>query len=293
MVYLPVTLAAELGQYEAAGLDVRLENLQSGSKALQALLGGSADVVSGFHDHTIQMAAEGRPLRSFVLMLRTPGLAVLAGPRTSGRIRRVADLGGATVGVTALGSATHFFLTYLLAKHGVEGVSAIGVGGNTTALAALEQGKVDAVVITDPAATVARERNPGLSILADTRDGVGTEFALGSPVAYSSVLYAPAAWLDAHPDKAARLAGAIRATLEWMASHSADEIAARMPAALRGEYGRLYAAALQRNKASFSPDGRFEAAGVEAVHKSLSLSLPKVKEARINLSDTYTNQFLP
>src|SRR5258708_18304262 len=72
MVYLPVTLAAELGYYHAQGLDVTLQDFPGGSRALEALL-GSADVVSGFYDHTIQMAAEGRDLVAFVSMLRYPG----------------------------------------------------------------------------------------------------------------------------------------------------------------------------------------------------------------------------
>src|SRR5258708_15557463 len=68
MVYLPVTLAAELGYYHAQGLDVTLEDFPGGSRALEALLGGSADVVSGFYDHTIQIAADGRDLVAFVSM---------------------------------------------------------------------------------------------------------------------------------------------------------------------------------------------------------------------------------
>src|SRR6202023_753800 len=73
LVYLPTTLAQELGFYRAEGLNVELEDFAGGSKALQALMGGSADVVSGFYDHTIQMQAEGRNVVSFVSMLRFPG----------------------------------------------------------------------------------------------------------------------------------------------------------------------------------------------------------------------------
>jgi NitT/TauT family transport system substrate-binding protein len=47
MVYLPTTLAQELGFYKAEGLDVELQDFQGGAKALQALVGGSAEVVSG------------------------------------------------------------------------------------------------------------------------------------------------------------------------------------------------------------------------------------------------------
>ena len=69
---LPTTLAQALGYYEAEGLDVELQDFEGGAKALQALIGGSADVVSGYYDHTIQMAAEGREFVAFVTMLRYP-----------------------------------------------------------------------------------------------------------------------------------------------------------------------------------------------------------------------------
>jgi NitT/TauT family transport system substrate-binding protein len=51
MIYLPTTLAQELGYYREEGLDVELEDFAGGAKALQSLVGGSADVVSGFYDH--------------------------------------------------------------------------------------------------------------------------------------------------------------------------------------------------------------------------------------------------
>jgi NitT/TauT family transport system substrate-binding protein len=69
MIYLPTTLAQELGYYRDEGIDVELQDFAGGAKALQSLVGGSADVVSGFYDHTIQMAAEGREFVAFVTML--------------------------------------------------------------------------------------------------------------------------------------------------------------------------------------------------------------------------------
>src|SRR5215831_7203360 len=97
MVYLPTTLAQELGLYAAEGLDVELQDFQGGAKALQALVGGSADVVSGFYDHTIQMAAEGRELVAFVTMLRFPGLVLVAAPQPAA-ITGIEDLRGRIAG---------------------------------------------------------------------------------------------------------------------------------------------------------------------------------------------------
>src|SRR4030095_11899079 len=99
-IYLPTTLARELGFYRDEGVDVELQDHAGGSKALQALVGGSADVVSGFYDHTIQMAAEGREFGSFVTMLRFPGMVLATSPQSAATVTRIDGLKGRVVGVT-------------------------------------------------------------------------------------------------------------------------------------------------------------------------------------------------
>src|SRR2546425_4848531 len=110
LVYLPTTLARELGLYREEGLDVELQDHAGGAKALQALVGGSADVVSGFYDHTIQMAADQRELVAFVTMLRFPGLILVTSPHRP-EITRVEDLKGRIAGVTTAGSSSQMMLT--------------------------------------------------------------------------------------------------------------------------------------------------------------------------------------
>ncbi len=162
LLYLPTTLARELGFYKDEGLAVDIQDFAGGSKALEALVGGSADVVSGFYDHTIQMAADGRELVAFVAMLRFPGLVLTTSPQRAGDLTKIEDLKGHLAGVTAAGSSTQMLLTYLLKKHGVDPatVSVVSIGNAATAIAALEHGKVDAGMMADPAFTMMRKRNP-------------------------------------------------------------------------------------------------------------------------------------
>src|SRR5262249_45133109 len=169
MVYLPTTLAEELGYYREEGLDVELQDFAGGAKALQALVGGSADVVSGFYDHTIQMAAEGKPLVAFVTMLRYPGLVLVTSPRRPGTVTKIEDLRGRIAGVTTAGSSSQMMLTYMLQRHGVpaDAVSITAIGSAATAIAAIEHGRVDAGMMADPAFTVVVKRNPTVRVLAD------------------------------------------------------------------------------------------------------------------------------
>src|SRR6201746_490871 len=66
LCYLPTVLAKQLGEYDKAGLAVELVDLKGGSDALKAVLGGSADVVSGYFDHCVNLAAKKQELQSFV-----------------------------------------------------------------------------------------------------------------------------------------------------------------------------------------------------------------------------------
>ncbi|MBV8792141.1 MAG: ABC transporter substrate-binding protein, partial [Pseudolabrys sp.] len=138
LCYLPTVLAKQLGEYEKAGVNVDLVDLKGGSDALKAVLGGSADVVSGYFDHCVNLAAKNQNLTAFVVYDRFPGLVLVVSPKHTSEIKSVKDLAGKKVGVSAPGSSTDFFLKYLLKKNGVDpaGTAVIGIGLGGTAVAA-------------------------------------------------------------------------------------------------------------------------------------------------------------
>ena len=294
MVYLPTTLARELGFYQEEGLDVELQDHAGGAKALQSLIGGSSDVVSGFYDHTIQMAAEGRAFVAFVTMLRFPGLVLVTSPQSAEAVTKIEDLKGRVAGVTAAGSSSQMLVMHMLQRHGLaaDAVSITPVGSAATAIAAIEHGKVDVAMVADPAFTLITRRNPGVRVLADLRTAAGVKEALGADAYPSSVLYSKREWVQAHRDTAARLAQAILKTLQWMHSHSAEEIAGKTPKPLRGEDDALYIQAVKNSMPMFSPDGVMDAAGAQAVRELLGESMEKVRGAQIDVSHTYTNEFI-
>jgi NitT/TauT family transport system substrate-binding protein len=294
MIYLPTTLAHELGFYRDEGVDVELQDFAGGSKALQALVGGSADVVSGFYDHTIQMAAEGRGLTAFVTMLRFPGLVLVTSPQSAITVRKIADLKGQVAGVTTAGSSSQMLLTYMLQRHGVAAadVSITAIGNAATAIAAIEHGKVAAGMMADPSFTLVQKRNPGVRVLADLRTAAGVKDAFGTDTYPGSVLYSTTEWIGANRETTAKLARAITKTLAWMQTHSPEEIASRTPKALRGEDEALYVDALKASLPMFSPDGVMAAEGAEEVRTLLAGSIDKVRAATIDMAKTYTNEFV-
>ena len=293
LCYLPTVLAKELGEYDKAGLKVELVDLKGGSDALKAVLGGSADVVSGYFDHCVNLAAKKQELQSFVVYDRYPGLVLVVSPSHTAEIKSIKDLAGKKVGVSAPGSSTDFFLKYLLKKNGVDpaSVAVIGVGLGATAVAAMEQGQIDAAVMLDPSVTVLQGSHPDLRILSDTRtqkdnlDVFGGEYPGGA-------LYSTTAWVAAHEKEAQGLTNAIVNTLAWIHSHSAEEIMAKMPAEVVGKNKELYLAALKNTIPMYSETGKMDPKGAEAVLAVFSVSSPEVAKANIDVTKTWTNRFV-
>lgn len=295
LTYLPTTLAQELGYYQEEGLNVELQDLQGGSKALTAMIGGSTHVTSGYYEHTIQMQAKNQKVKAFVDMGESSGLALLVAPKNEGRIKSIADLKGKNVGVTSPGSSTDMFVKFLLAKNGMQqtdaAVSAIGAG--SSAVAAMEQGQVDAAVMLEPDISVLTKRighEPVL--LEDVRTAEGLREVFDTDSWPSSSLYAKTEWLDQNKETAGKLGKAIKRTLEYIDGHSGEEIAAAMPEKFSGGDKALYAKVIEELKVTLSKDGAFTEEGALAVLKTQQVANPEVGDKDIKLEETYTNEFV-
>jgi NitT/TauT family transport system substrate-binding protein len=293
LCYLPTVLAKQLGEYEKAGLDVEMVDSKGGSQALTAVLGGSADVVSGYFDHCVNLAAKNQALQAFVVYDRYPGLVLVVSPKQTDTIKSVKDLAGKKVGVSAPGSSTHYFLNYITKKAGVDssGIGVVGIGLGASAVAAMEQGSVDAAVMLDPSVTVLQGRNKDLRILSDTRTQKDTLDVFGGEYP-GGALYTKAEWIEKNPKTAQALTTAIVNTLKWIHSHTPEEIMAKMPDEFVGADKAQYLAALKNTIPMYSQTGKMDPKGAKAVLDVFSQSSPEVAKANVDLSKTYTNQFV-
>jgi len=293
LCYLPTVLAKQLGEYDKAGVEVELIDFKGGSQALQAVIGGSADVVSGYYDHCVNLAAKGQSLQSFVIYNRYPGMVLAVSPEAKD-IKSIKDLAGKAVGVSAPGSSTDFFLKYLLSKNGLDptSVSVVGIGLAATAVAAMEHGKVNAAVMLDPAATLMQNKyKENFRLLSDTRTAKDTLDVFGGEYP-GGALYTRADWIAKNEATTQKLTNAIVATLKWIHSHTPEEIMAKMPDELVGPDKALYLAALKNTIPMYSQTGLMDSKGAQAVLAVFSQSVPEIAKANIDLSKTYTNRFV-
>jgi NitT/TauT family transport system substrate-binding protein len=292
LFYLPLNVTDRLGYFKDEGLDVAISDVSAGGRALQALMGGSADVVTGSFDHTIQMQAKQQNITAVVQLGRFPGFVLgLIGPKAAA-YRGLADLKGMKIGITAPGSSTHFMALHMMAQAGLkpDDASFIAVGAGATAVAAVRRGEIDAVINVDPVISQL-ENEKVIRIVADTRTEQGTRQVYGG-LYPAAVLYLPPAYAQNNPNTVQSLTNAFVRGLKWIASHSAEDIARVMPPEHALGNMELFTRAIKNSLPMYSPDGRFTAEGAETALKVLREFDAGVRDAKIDLSATYTSAFL-
>ena len=291
LIYLPARLTQELGYFKDAGLDVDLLSQPAGVDAENELLAGAVQGVVGFYDHTIELQTKGKEVEAIAVFGQVPGEAEMVATKAAGTIKSMADVKGKTLGVTGLGSSTNFLTQYLAAQHGLQSndYTVLPVGADASFIAAIKQSRIDAGMTTEP--TISQlEKGGDAKVLVDMRTVEGTRAALGGLYPASS-LYVSTSWANAHKADAAKLAHAFARTMQFIHTHSADEIAAKMPADYQKDKG-LYVAALKASLPMYTADGRMPPDGPATVLKVLSAFNPSVKGKHVDLARTWTNEYL-
>ncbi len=291
LYYLPLTIAESLGYFKDEGLDVTIADFAGGSRALQAVVGGSADVVSGAFEHTLNMQAKGQKLRAFVLQGRAPQIVMGINPKTMPGYKSVADLKGKKIGVTAPGSSTNVMANFVLAKAGLKpaDVSIIGIGAGNGAVAAMRSGQIDAISNLDPVITLL-QRSGDLKIISDTRVVAEADRVFGGPMP-AGCLYAPQAFIDKNPATVQALANALVRADKWIqAAGPADIIKAVPEGYLLGDRA-VYIDAFLASKGALSSDGMIPEAGAATAVNALKSVDDALKDVKFDLAAVYTNDF--
>ena len=292
LYYLPLTICERLGYFKEQGLDVIIEDFRGGAQSLQALVGGSVDVVTGAYEHTIRMQAKGQDIRAVIELGRFPGIAVGLRKDRAPAYKSAADLKGTKIGVTAPGSSTHFFVMYLMSKAGLapSDASYIGVGAAASAVAAMKRGEIDALSNVDPMIT-RLEQDGDIKIIADSRTEEGTRAIFGgsNPAA---VLYLKHQFAQSNPNTVEALVNAFYKTLKWLEKATPDAIAATVPEEYFLGDKALYLAAVKANKQVYSLTGLVAPAGMQSSADMLTAFDPELKAAKVDLSRTFEDRFV-
>lgn len=289
--YLPLTVADELGYFRDEGLDLSIVDFAGGSRALQAVVGGSADVVSGAFEHTVNMHYKGQPMRAFVLQGAAPQIVLGINPKTMPGFTSIKDLKGRKIGVTAPGSSTNVMVNFVLAKAGLKpsDVSIVGVGASNGAVAAMRSGQIDAISNLDPVITLL-QRSGDLKIVTDTRVMAEAEKVFGGPMP-AGCLYCPQKFIDQNPRTTQALANAIVRADKWIQQAGPGDIIKVVPESYLLGDRAAYIDGFLAAKQALSRDGTFPARGAETALRALSSVDPRIGAANIDLAAVFTNEF--
>jgi NitT/TauT family transport system substrate-binding protein len=291
LYYLPLTIAEEKGFFKEEGLDVTINDFRGGGQALQALIGGSVDAVTGAYEHTIRMQAKGQDVRAVLELGRFPGIVLAVKKQHADKVNKPGDLKGMKIGVSAPGSSTHNFLNFLLARDGLrpEDVSVITVGTGASAIAAMKQGELDG--FSNLELSVAQlEREGAIKVLVDTRTEQGTKalFGANNPAA---VLYMKADFYEKNPKTGQALTNALWKALKWIEKSTPEEITAAVPAAYHVGDKELYTQGVKLAQPGYSRDGIVTREGMDAAMKLLSFD-KEVMDAKVDVSKTFDDRFV-
>jgi len=287
-----LTIAERLGHFKQQGLDVAINDFRGGAQSLQALVGGSADVVTGAYEHTIRMQAKGQDVRALIELGRFPGIVLGIRKDRAATYKSSADLKGMKIGVSAPGSSTNFFVMYLMAKAGLKPADAayIGVGIGPSVIAAIKRGEIDAVSNLDPMMTKL-DMDGDIKVVADSRTEEGTRAIFGgsNPAA---VLYAKQDFIARNPNTTQALVNAFYKTLKWLERASPEQVAATVPEEYWLGGKALYLAAVKASKPSYSLDGVIPAAGMRSANDMLVAFDEELKGTSVDLSRTFDGRFV-
>ncbi|MFI7093595.1 ABC transporter substrate-binding protein [Streptomyces lydicus] len=292
VIYLPARLTQQLGYFEDEGLHVTLLTEPAGVQATTSLISGDVQGVVGFYDHTLDLQVKGKQVESVVQLAHAPGEVEVVSNKAAGDLTSAKDFKGKKLGVTGLGSSTDFLTKYLAVKNGVQTneFTPVAVGAGQTFISALQQGSIQGGMTTDPTVAQIVDKKLG-KVLIDMRTPEGSKEALGGPYPSSS-LYMNTDWVNSHKDTVRKLAKAFVKTLTWMSTHSAEQIAAKMPADYAQGGKQLYAQAIKDTLPMFTKDGVMPADGPATVERVLKAFNPNLKNATVDLKKTYTTEFV-
>ncbi len=288
--YLPLTIAERQGYFKAEGLDVEVLDFPGGAKALQALLGGSVDIVSGAYEHTISQQAKGQNIEALFLQGKYAGIVLGMSKAKAAQYKSPKDLKGMKIGVTAPGSSTNMFVNILLAKDGLkpDSVAIIGVGATAGAVAIMKRGEIDAISNLDPVVTML-ESGGDIVPVVDTRTAKGMRDVYQGTYA-AGCIYVPVDFAKKYPNTAQAVVNAMMRALRFIQNSTPDQIVAAVPPDYYSDKA-LYKSALEKNLETYKHDGSISLEAGRNVARDLKLFDPTMQNANVDVAKTINMTF--
>lgn len=292
LYHLPLVLADQLGYLRNEGLQVDWVDCDSGSQAVQMSLSGQADIVSGAFEHVLDLQSPAAAYRAFVLMSRAPQLSLGLASRKAAGVKQLAELKSLKLGISAMGSATHWMAQHWIRQVGLpaDEVQFVELGGSTSnVMEAMRAGSVDALCHVDPILHYLAQKNE-LRTMTEVRTLSNSQRMFGGSLA-SACLYAKNEFLQRRPDAAQALTLGVVRALGWLKTAGPTDILKSVPSYHWMGDRAMYLGALEKVRDSYSLDGVFANEALQTAWRARSLRLGSEAGNGLTLDRSFTNQF--
>lgn len=208
-VFLPVWVAKEGGYFEREGVNPELLFFTSGTEMTAAMLSKSVDFASTMADRPMLLLDRGQQTRILIALTTVAPYSLVVPVNSKIKHGDLAALKGKKIAITQKGSATDVAVQAILRPAGIDidkDVTLVALGTLENGIAAMKSGQVDAVILTEPATTVAVDKEKVGEILIDLRKGEGPSAASRSTFAS---LQATDDYINANPEVVKHVISAI------------------------------------------------------------------------------------
>lgn len=151
---MPILAASRFGLYEQEGLRPELIFMRP-NISVTAVVTGQVEFATA-HGSIVRAAAQGMPVKSLMVVADRPAYYLVARQG----VNNVGALRGRSVGIASLGGSVHLMTKEFLAQNNLDAdknVALVVTGDHSTTIQAMQNGHVDAAVISVPWQTVAEK----------------------------------------------------------------------------------------------------------------------------------------
>ena len=292
LYHLPLVLADQLGMFKNENLQIDWLDCESGLQAVQMAVNGQADVVAGAFEHALDLQARGLNYRAFVLQGRAPQMSLGLSTRKANAMKSLADLKSFKLGVSSLGSGTHWFAQQWMLKANVdaESIQFIEVGASTAnVIEALRAGTIDALCHVDPIVHYLEQKNE-LRLLAESASLLSSQRMFGGPM-LGACLFGKAEFLQKRSEVALTLTKGVVRALQWLKTAGPSDILKLVPSShLMGDRA-IYLGALEKVRDTYSLDGMFSTESLQTAWRARANRVTTDRANWTTLGKSYTNEF--
>ena len=295
----PVYLAEAKGYFAQEGLTVDITMTGGGGPDIKALIAGDVDFTYTASDQVILPWQEGRRLvmvmgvipRALINWAMHKDVAQAKGVTEKSPLAdKLKALRGLTIGTTQAGSLTANLAAYTLRKAGLvpqQDATVIPVGSGLTWLAALEQRKVDAALMSPPLPDTALARGYAILLIDNARgeDPALAEFLQQVFVTRPDVI-------QKDPELVRKLVRALVRANQWALAAKPEEIADALQPSMGSTIPRdALLSGIKATVPAYSRDGRITEQALKAATDVMEVA--GILKKRPTFTDVATNDFLP